>query len=88
MDVFSWSIPFVIEKVTEILLRTGDPKIVAEESKEITPATKEVESETVQKKLIEDAKEAAPKSKLGSKADLLRSKVRTMARMLKMMKTI
>jgi hypothetical protein len=30
MDVFSWSIPFVIEKVTEILLKTADSTIVDE----------------------------------------------------------
>jgi hypothetical protein len=31
MDVFSWSIPFVIEKVTEILLKTADPHLVEDD---------------------------------------------------------
>jgi hypothetical protein len=35
MDVFSWSIPFVIEKVTEILIKTADPGLV--ENDEPTP---------------------------------------------------
>ena len=79
MDVFSWSIPFVVEKVTEILfnvLKHSDPEAANEE---ITAN----ESVDVQEKMKEEGN-----SKLAGKADVLRSKVRTMSRMLKMFKTL
>lgn len=84
MDVFSWSIPFVVEKVTEILLATSDAKAIEEGKDEEEPTNQDV-----QKKLEDDKQDdSASKTKLGSKADLLRKKVRTMSRMLKMLKTL
>ena len=84
MDVFSWSIPFVTEKVMEILfniLKKSDPEVV-KEAEEDSGKTEEVD---IQEKLREDA----PKPKLEKrKIDILRSKVRTMSRMLKMFKTL
>jgi hypothetical protein len=46
MDVFSWSIPFVIEKVTEILLKTADPNLTQGEDLHI-------EDEPTQEKIHE-----------------------------------
>lgn len=76
MDVFSWSIPFVIEKVTEILLKTADPHMIESGAEDA---------------LMDTSVPAAASDKkgaLGSKADLLRKKVRAMSKMFKMLKTI
>ena len=74
MDVFSWSIPFVIEKVTEILIKTADPNLTQGED----IISDEPTQELIHEKLGEPAHVVADptkKSGIGSKADLLRKKV-------------
>eukprot|EP00347_Sterkiella_histriomuscorum_P002668 403367261 len=74
MDIFTWSVPFVAEKVVEMLfnvLKQGQ-ELPDEEEEQVDP-----------KKLIEQ--ESTPKS---SKADLLRNKVRAMSKMMKMFKIL
>lgn len=74
MDVFSWSIPFVIEKVTEILIKTADPNLT--QGEDIT--SEEPTQELIHEKLVEPAPQVSDGSKktgIGSKADLLRKKV-------------
>jgi len=79
MDVFSWSMPFVIEKVTEMLYN-----VLKYEGKEDEPAKTEVVSvDKVKDKLNEEAMESQ-KSRITS----LKNKIRSIGKMAVIFKTL
>ena len=72
MDIFTWSIPFVIEKVMEVFFQILKDK----------PGDKAQKGETGA--LIEELKDEYKEMKKAS----LKGKVKTVSRMMKMFKTI
>jgi serine/threonine-protein phosphatase 2B catalytic subunit len=80
MDVFSWSMPFVIEKVTEMLYNVLKYEGVEEEESD-DPA--DVTSDNVQDKLSEEAK-SSQKQKIQS----IKSKIRSIGKMALIFKTL
>lgn len=78
MDVFSWSMPFVIEKVTEMLYNVlkyeGEPE--EEDTKELT-------SESVKDKLSEEAI-ASHKQRINT----MKNKIRSIGKMAAIFKTL
>lgn len=73
MNLFSWSIPFLCEKVTEMLLHLSRPK------KNETPES------------AEEVKAAIPKSNMLTliiESEVLRSKVKSISRMIKLFKML
>ena len=82
MDVFTWSVPFVAEKVVEMLinvLKQGTDLKSLEDNSDADPNALPDPSKIV----LSDGDEGK-----GKKADLLRNKVRAMSRMMKMYKTL
>lgn len=79
MDVFSWSMPFVIEKVTEMLYNVL--KYEGQEASE--PTTGDVSVDAVKEKLTEEA-QAAGKSRIQS----LKNKIRSIGKMALIFKTL
>jgi serine/threonine-protein phosphatase 2B catalytic subunit len=80
MDVFSWSMPFVIEKVTEMLYNVLKYEGVEEEESD-DPA--DVTSDNVQDKLTEEAM-SSQKQKIQS----IKSKIRSIGKMALIFKTL
>jgi serine/threonine-protein phosphatase 2B catalytic subunit len=78
MDVFSWSMPFVIEKVTEMLYNILKYEGVDEEELE-----KGVETEKVKEKLTEEVK-STQKTRVQS----LKNKIRSIGKMAILFKTL
>lgn len=103
MDVFAWSMPFVIEKVTEMLfdiLQQSSPEKADEEQQELPPLPESL-VKVYRASLSEDQNSAvALASRLSSRFDerrtesaeetrrIMRKKVRTVARMARMFKTL
>eukprot|EP00351_Strombidinopsis_sp_SopsisLIS2011_P000312 CAMPEP_0116877532 /NCGR_PEP_ID=MMETSP0463-20121206/9307_1 /TAXON_ID=181622 /ORGANISM="Strombidinopsis sp, Strain SopsisLIS2011" /LENGTH=105 /DNA_ID=CAMNT_0004524897 /DNA_START=1052 /DNA_END=1369 /DNA_ORIENTATION=+ len=84
IDLFQWSIPFLVDKITEMLTN------VATQNKAITPITEKELQEVDFKKLLESQNEAlnpinADKAK---KLEVLRTKVKAFARMNRIFKQI
>lgn len=78
MDVFSWSMPFVIEKVTEMLYNVLKYEGDTEEE-----ASKDVSAEKVKDKLTEEA-QSASKTRVQS----LKNKIRSIGKMALIFKTL
>ena len=76
MDVFSWSMPFVIEKVTEML-----HNVLKYEGDE--PDEKDVSAEVVKGKLNEEAKSVSE-----SRIKSLKNKIRSIGKMAMIFKTL
>lgn len=79
MDVFSWSMPFVIEKVTEMLYNVL--KYEGQEEEVVPPG--DVSVDAVKEKLTEEAK-TANKTRIQS----LKNKIRSIGKMALIFKTL
>ena len=75
MDLFSWSVPFVIEKVLEILTNVVNAKEAPSVDKNAGEKVGE-EIEKMQKNII------------ATKTEVFRNKVKAMSKMMRMFKTI
>jgi serine/threonine-protein phosphatase 2B catalytic subunit len=77
MDIFTWSLPFVAEKVVEMLLH------VLKQGNDLPD--EELKDLDYQKILMTEEERAKNKAK---KAESIRKKVKAMSRMMKMFKTL
>jgi serine/threonine-protein phosphatase 2B catalytic subunit len=80
MDVFSWSMPFVIEKVTEMLYNVLKYEGVEEDDE---PASTDVSSDVVKEKLTEEAQ-----STKKQRIQAMKNKIRSIGKMAMIFKTL
>lgn len=80
MDVFSWSMPFVIEKVTEMLYNVLKYEGVDEEEE---PSSTDVSTDVVKEKLTEEA-QTTKKQRIQA----MKNKIRSIGKMAMIFKTL
>eukprot|EP01017_Pseudomicrothorax_dubius_P035536 TRINITY_DN4990_c0_g2_i2.p1 TRINITY_DN4990_c0_g2~~TRINITY_DN4990_c0_g2_i2.p1 ORF type:complete len:188 (+),score=79.39 TRINITY_DN4990_c0_g2_i2:62-565(+) len=80
MDIFTWSIPFVAEKVTELLFSLVKPK----DGQDISDDDEDINDPDIKKTL--DKIGGGPQTQ--GKSEILRNKIKFVSRMVKMNRTL
>jgi len=90
MDIFSWSLPFVTEKITEMLYSLIKPAADAEDDDDddIDDEIPGLAKPAITAKVKEEPQSAQDKESLQKRGEVLRNKLKFVSKMMKMNKTL